>query len=118
MKRLLVFLLFASPAFAQAHSNTFSWAASASSGVTGYNVYKATGTCSATATFIKLTITPQTALTFTDSTPTAGQTNCYYVTAVSAGGESGQSSQIQATTPMVIASAVPLPPPSVSLNAQ
>ena len=61
-------------ASAQTHSAQFSWTASVSSGVTGYNIYRApcTGTvsgatCSAAGTFIKLTASPVSGTSFTDS---------------------------------------------------
>lgn len=122
MKRLLIAvlaLLFAGGAVAQAaHQNVISWVASASTNVTGYNVYRASGSC--TAAFTKLTPNPITALTFTDTGMADGAVNCYLVTAVSPGGESPQSMSqtVLLTTPTVTASVVPAPPGATTATAQ
>ena len=117
MKRIILICgllsLFAGSARAQttSHSNAFTWTASTSAGIVGYNVYKFAGACSPTAAFTKLTATPQTALSFTDSGMADGAVNCYYVTAVNSSGlESITSGTIQCNTPIFTADAHPLPP--------
>jgi fibronectin type 3 domain-containing protein len=101
MKRIafvLIALLFAISAFAQAavHKNTLSWAASTTPSAT-YNVYKA-GSCA--GTFTRVNTVPITTPTFVDSGMADGAVNCYYVTAVAPGmGESPQSNFVLATTP-------------------
>lgn len=74
-----------------------SWGASTSS-VVGYNVYR--GTVSGGPYSSKLTSSPVSALTFTDSAVLAGQTYYYVVTAVNSSGvESADSSPASATVP-------------------
>jgi hypothetical protein len=111
-KTLAVFLslLFAVGVFGQgARSVTINWTASPSSGVTGYNVYKASTACSG-ATFAKANSTPITGLSYSETGLADGVTRCYYVTALSATAESGPSSTIQITTPTITASNTLLPP--------
>jgi hypothetical protein len=79
-------LLAALPVNAQGHTASLNWTA-ASDAVAGstYNVYRAAGSCPATApgtlTWTKLTATSISSLSFTDSTITVGAW-CYYVTQV------------------------------------
>lgn len=100
------------------HSNTMTWTAPTGVTVTGYNVYRAAGSC--TATFTKLTSTPITALTFTDSGLADGAINCYYVSSVNASGETPQSMcpMLLLTTPTSVAALTPPPParPAVTVN--
>jgi len=65
------------------------WTQSTSSGITANKVYRATGT-SATPGLLT-TLSPTTS--FSDTSVTRGQTYCYQVTAVSAGGESARTSK-------------------------
>jgi hypothetical protein len=116
---LLVLLAFVVTAQAQTpHSVTLNWAASPTTGVTGYNVYRFTGACAANITFTKLTASPITPLTFVDTAVTAGTTYCYSVTAVSPGGESPGAGMWQTTVPTFTASTVPLPPAGLSGTVQ
>ena len=117
---LAAVLFFASALPAQAqvpHSTTLTWNASTSTGVTGYNVYRFVGACSPTVTFVKLTATPITALTYTDTAVTAGVTYCYTVTAVSPGGESSNAGTWQVVTPIFTASTIPLPPTAFTVSS-
>ena len=78
------------------HSVTISWAASSST-VSGYNVYRGTGSG---GPYTKLNATPQTALTYTDGTVSSGVTYFYVVTDVASDGtESGFSNQATAVVP-------------------
>jgi hypothetical protein len=84
---------------AVAHYATLSWTGSTSTGVAGYNVYRAT---SASATlsnglYTKVNSTPVVGITYIDSTVTAGQIYYYATTTVSTtGAESVASNQFQA----------------------
>ena len=100
------------------HSNTLTWTASAST-VTGYNVYKFAGVCAGTplASFTKVA-TNITALTFTDSGLADGAVNCYFVTAVSATGESQSSGTQQLTSPIYTANTNPGPPGKPVVSSQ
>jgi hypothetical protein len=96
MKRLLyllpLLLVLPFPSRAQAHSVSLSWTASsdaAANPTLAYNVYRISGACPASGTtgFVKLSASPVSGTTFTDSTVPLGQV-CYYVTATLNGGES------------------------------
>lgn len=78
--RYLLVLAFAALLSAQSATRNvvLSWTASTSSGVTGYNVYRATATA---GPFTLLTTAPVAATTYTDS-GTVGSTYTYQVTAV------------------------------------
>jgi HYDIN/CFA65/VesB-like, Ig-like domain/Abnormal spindle-like microcephaly-assoc'd, ASPM-SPD-2-Hydin len=79
------------------YSVLLSWSASASSGVTGYNVYR--GTTSG-GPYSKVDSSPVSGLTYTDTTVTAGVEYYYVVTSLSSGGsESGDSTQVSASIP-------------------
>lgn len=117
MKKLLLVavlgLLAALPARAQSHQVALSWAASSATSITGYNVYRLAGNCPASVNlslFTKLTSTPVTTTSFTDTNVTAGSTYCYAATTVASGGESGANGTLQATIPIFTASAIPAPP--------
>lgn len=123
-------LFIASPAHAQ-HSASFSWQASPTPGIAGYNVYRApcTGTVSgntctpapAAASYVKLNSAPITGTTYTDSTIQPGQKYDWYATAVcpttTAGcgngitGESNPSNRAAGTVP----TDRPQPPSNFSL---
>jgi hypothetical protein len=80
-----------------AHSVSVTWSASTTSGLAGYNVYR--GTVSG-GPYSRVTSTPTTALQFTDSAVTAGQTYFYVVTAVGGNGvESVTSNEMKVTVP-------------------
>jgi hypothetical protein len=121
----VVMILFSVPARAQSasHQNAFTWAAvtaPAGATFTGYNVYRAPGTCGPASVFVKITATPITALSFTDTTgPNGalkdGDANCYYVTAVFSTGESARSDMKNLVTPTTIA-ALPIPGNVTSLS--
>lgn len=76
------------------HSVSLTWTASASSGVTGYNVFRSTTTG---GPYTQLNTTTTTS--YTDSSVSAGQTYYYVVTAVAGSSQSAYSSQAQATVP-------------------
>jgi hypothetical protein len=79
------------------YSVLLSWSASASSGVTGYNVYR--GTTSG-GPYSKIDPSLVSGLTYTDTTVTGGVEYYYVVTSLnSSGSESGYSSQVSASVP-------------------
>ena len=79
------------------HSVSLGWNTSTSSGVAGYNIYRATVS---TGPFTRINSALDATPYDTDSTVTAGQTYYYAVTAVSTtGSESGYSNQVQVTIP-------------------
>jgi hypothetical protein len=79
------------------HTVSITWNASTTSGLAGYNVYR--GTVSG-GPYNRITSTPTTALQFTDSAVTAGQTYFYVVTAVGGNGvESVTSNEMKVTVP-------------------
>jgi trimeric autotransporter adhesin len=79
------------------HSVALTWAASTSSNVSGYNVYRATGL---TGAYIKLTAAPVSVLRYTDTSVVSGETYVYTVTAVnSSGAESPHSTPEAAVIP-------------------
>jgi cellulose 1,4-beta-cellobiosidase len=94
-------------------SISLSWQPSVNA--TGYNIYKSQSAC-AGATFAKITPTPITAVTFTETGMADGVTRCYYITAVNATGESTPSGTIQVTTPVSTNPIAGLSPPA-SLTA-
>lgn len=78
------------------HAVSLTWIASASPGVTGYNIYRGT----APGTYpVELTSTPVAGTSFTDTTVAAGKTYYYVATAVAGSESSGYSNQAQATVP-------------------
>ena len=79
-----------SPPPATAHSVALRWDASTSSGVVGYNVYRAT---LPSAAYAILSSSPISGLNYTDEAVAAGQTYTYVVTAVSSSGEESPHSQ-------------------------
>lgn len=127
MKRLisaLLFFLAAGVASAQ-HSVGLTWQASPTTGIAGYNVYRApctgtvsAGTCSQEGAFAKVGAT--TSLAYTDTTVAAGGAYSYYITAFcpaagcssSLAGESAASTHVAAVVPKD----APLPPTSPSIT--
>ena len=97
------------PTTRSVHSATLTWTASPSSGVTGYNVYRApcTGTitgstCSQAGAFTKINAAVVTGLTYTDTAVTAATAYDYYATAVCSAcspSESGPSVHFAGTIP-------------------
>lgn len=78
------------------HSVGLKWTASASSGVTGYNVYRST---ISGGPYTKLVSSPVSSLQYTDSKVQSGVTYFYVVTALTGGSESSYSSQTAAQIP-------------------
>jgi hypothetical protein len=93
---------------AVAHYATLTWTASASTGITGYNVYRATtatglptqpsaaGAAASGGLYTLVTSSPVVGITYIDTTVSAGVVYYYAVTAVSSTGESVASNQFQA----------------------
>ena len=79
-----------SPPPATAHAVALRWDASTSSGVVGYNVYRAT---LPSAAYAILSSSPISGLNYTDEAVAAGQTYTYVVTAVNSSGEESPHSQ-------------------------
>lgn len=79
------------------HSVVLSWAASSSSGVTGYNVYRST---TSGGGYARVNAVPTSTTKYSDGGVSSGATYYYVVTAVnSSGGESAKSGQISAKIP-------------------
>jgi hypothetical protein len=83
---------------APVYSVMLSWTASSTSGVTGYDVYRAVYTNSC-GSYSSIGSTPSSSTAFTDSVVADGTTYCYATKAVDASGESGYSNVVQATIP-------------------
>lgn len=82
---------------AAGHSVSLDWSASNSPGISGYNVYRATGL---TGSYTKLTSAPLTGLAYTDASVASGETYLYTVTAVNSSGvESPHSTPVTAVIP-------------------
>jgi len=78
------------------HSVVLNWSDS-SSGLTGFNIYRST---QSGGSYSKLTSSPVSAMTYTDSTVSASTSYYYMVTAVNTSGtESADSTPIEATVP-------------------
>lgn len=123
LRTTLLFLGLVSCLSAQAaHSNTIRWTASTST-VAGYNVYRYQGGCNGTplSNFTKLTTTPITVLTYTDTGMLDGAVNCYYVTAVGTDAgktESQSSGTVQVMSPIFTANIAPAPAGSPTVSVQ
>jgi hypothetical protein len=78
------------------HSVTLGWNTSTSSGVDGYNIYRASASG---GPFTRINSALDTTPFDTDNSVQAGQTYYYVVTSVSSTGESGYSNQVQAVIP-------------------
>jgi hypothetical protein len=98
-----------------AHSVSLAWGASPTVGAT-YNVYRGTfsGACAGpvTTTCVKLTGSPITGLSYSDTTPPQGATSFYVVRAVAGGVESANSNEVAAVVPL------PSPAPPTGLIAK
>ena len=82
-----------------AHSVDVTWAASTSTPLQGYNVYRST-VSGGPYTRLSLTLSPTTLL-FTDTTPLSGKQYFYVVTALNtSGAESSASSEVAVTIPV------------------
>jgi hypothetical protein len=81
------------------HDVILSWAASTTSGVVGYNVFR--GATSGGETATPLNSSPLNGTTYTDATVQAGQTYYYVVTAVASNDvtQSADSNEVSATVP-------------------
>jgi hypothetical protein len=84
-------------AAATQHSVLLSWDASVSSGLSGYNVYRATLSGGYSTT--PLNTAPVTTLTYTDSTVTSGDQYFYVVTAVDGSEASSDSNEVSVSIP-------------------
>jgi fibronectin type 3 domain-containing protein len=76
---------------------SLNWDASITSGVSGYNVYRATTSGGYSTT--PLNPSPVTTVSFTDSTVNSGTEYFYVVTAVDAGQASADSNEVSVTIP-------------------
>lgn len=82
---------------AAAHSVSLNWAASNSSGVTGYNVYRSTVSG---GPYTKLDAAPVTALDYTDTSVQSGTDYFYVLTSVASNGtQSSYSTQVSVSVP-------------------
>lgn len=85
---------------APVHTVSLSWTASATSGVTSYNIYRATLASNSCGSYSNVGSTASSVTDYTDSGPlTDGTTYCYATTAVDPSGESGYSNIKQAIIP-------------------
>ena len=92
---------------AQTHSVTLTWTWDQGSGglATGYKVYR--GQISGGSVNLIHTVTPETTMTYVDTSVGCGKTYYYQVTAFNAGGESMPTTQVPAIIPTC---ALPLAP--------
>jgi len=84
---------------APVHTVSLSWTASATSGVTSYNIYRALFAGSSCGSYSNVGSTAGSVTEYTDSGLTDGATYCYATTAVDPTGESGHSNIAQAMIP-------------------
>jgi hypothetical protein len=84
---------------APVHSVALSWTASTSSGVTGYNVYRAVYKTNSCGSYSNIGSTPSSTTTYTDSVVADGTTYCYATTALEGSSESAYSNITQAKIP-------------------
>jgi Abnormal spindle-like microcephaly-assoc'd, ASPM-SPD-2-Hydin len=77
------------------HTVALNWSAAAS-GVTGFNAYSSTVSG---GPYVKMTSTPLSSASYTDSSVQSGRTYYYVVTAVNATQESGYSSEVASIVP-------------------
>jgi Abnormal spindle-like microcephaly-assoc'd, ASPM-SPD-2-Hydin len=84
---------------APVHTVSLSWTASATAGVTSYNVYRAVYETNACGSYSNLGSTVSSITAYTDSVVADGTTYCYATTAVDPSGESGYSNITQAVIP-------------------
>jgi hypothetical protein len=81
------------------HTVQLSWAASTTTGVTSYNVYRAIFVKNSCGSYSNIGSTPSSLTSFTDNVVTDGATYCYSTTAVDPSGESVYSNVVQAAIP-------------------
>jgi hypothetical protein len=81
------------------HSVSLTWTASATEGITSYNVYRALYTSNVCGSYSSIGSTASTITAYTDNLVTDGTTYCYATTAVDPDGESGYSNVVQAAIP-------------------
>ncbi|MGA9542856.1 MAG: choice-of-anchor D domain-containing protein [Candidatus Sulfotelmatobacter sp.] len=84
---------------APVHTVNLKWTASATTGVTSYNVYRAIYSGSACGSYTNIGSSPSSNPAYTDSVVADGTTYCYATTAVDPSGESAYSNIIQAAIP-------------------
>jgi len=84
---------------APVYSVNLSWTASTTSGITGYDVYRAVYSTSSCGSYSSIGSTASSSTVFTDSVVADGTTYCYATKAVDASGESGYSNVVQAKIP-------------------
>ncbi len=82
---------------ASSRSVALTWSASPTSGISGYNVFRATSSGGYGPT--PLNPSPVSALTYTDTTVVSGLTYFYVVTAVNSAGNSPNSNEVPASIP-------------------
>jgi hypothetical protein len=116
MKLAALFFLIFPFLLAAQHSVTLSWTAgdTNTTPLDGYNIYKATSSCSGTPTFTKLASVSPAALcttaapcSYQDLAVIAGTTYCYALTATNSGLESGKSPFANAVIPTFFPPGVP-----------
>ena len=115
--KYLALLFFFLPTLTLAqHQVTLTWIAPTTGTPTGYNVYRYATVCPTPiliSSATKVATTAATALTYVDTSVTAGSAYCYFVTALSASGETGTSNAMQVVIPLSVA-ANNMPPPVVN----
>ncbi|MGA7557511.1 MAG: choice-of-anchor D domain-containing protein [Terriglobales bacterium] len=84
---------------APVHTVSLSWNASATEGVTSYNVYRAVFVSNSCGSYSDIGSTSSSVTTYTDNNVTDGTTYCYATTAVDANGESAYSNIAEAKIP-------------------
>ncbi len=85
---------------APVHTVSLSWTASATSGITSYNIYRAVFASNSCGSYSNVGTTAGSVTEYTDGGPlTDGTTYCYATTAVDPSGESGYSNIKQAIIP-------------------
>ena len=84
---------------APVHTVLLLWAASTTSGVNSYNVYRALYGTSSCGSYSNIGSTAGSVTQFTDSVVADGKTYCYATTAVDSSGESAYSNITQAAIP-------------------
>jgi chitinase len=99
---------------ATASSTDVSLAWTASTGATGYHVYRATAQA---GTYSKLTAVPVTTTAYRDTAVTSGATYWYAVSAVNSGGEGARSAPVSALVQTQQTVSITLTPTSASLTA-
>lgn len=108
MKTLLILIAFSGILFAQTgqHFTTLTWNDTVNPSGTQYNAWRAPGACPTTAPtttpptgFTLLNSTPLSAMTYRDTTVTAGLPYCYVVTAMGPQGQSAPSNDAGVVVP-------------------